>query len=582
MRLQIRDGDEAGFNDVRDWLLDGFYDWLGSEWQLDEDPSEQMASDAELMLDWKFGYDDGHLGRWTIGDVTEFLLRWCPRKLSVNQEDCIRITASVAAFTDYLADQRLLARGSSPASALRAAALGATGEFMAEAGSGSSRPAGVGLMSAPPVVLPPEEDIEESRASAPVLAMFAKLVEFITTGRQLTEEGNLSLSDSRELANSLGVGLPMVNFVFTWAVEAGAVILQRGRALVTEGGLALADDPASMFDSALDALLEIGPVTGQRDPDAPTDWPEIDRVVDGMVMLIILRPYAERGPVPLAELAETTALTLLELCDFDNWSDEAVTAHVRSMVIAMMDALELAGVVQRVNVINGDPDQAAGDLGEIELTAAGVPAVRRLMVNSGMDVPVAGRLAGASGPELLTGLEPGNTISVMAEFEVWRRRRSPEQALAELAEAVRQLDDVALQNLALGLMSEFGTDAAEPYVRGLVGEGPAVRAFARCWLADHGQVDPNELYDPADLDPFVYVLAHRLVTQESDGLLACLALAGDDSAQARLVGGLSTRAMPMIKPLLETIGRTHPAKPVAKAARKALFQLKSRLASQVG
>jgi hypothetical protein len=32
--------------------------------------------------------------------------------------------------------------------------------------------------------------------------------------------------------------------------------------------------------------------------------------------------------------------------------------------------------------------------------------------------------------------------------------------------------------------------------------------------------------------------------------------------------------------VLETIGRTHPAKPVAKAARKALFVMRSRLANQ--
>ncbi len=44
-------------------------------------------------------YGDGHLGRRTTGDVAEFLLSCCLRKLSVSQADSVTIAGSVAAFT---------------------------------------------------------------------------------------------------------------------------------------------------------------------------------------------------------------------------------------------------------------------------------------------------------------------------------------------------------------------------------------------------------------------------------------------------------------------------------------------------
>src|SRR6185437_13626980 len=173
-------------------------------------------------LDWKFSYDDGHLGRWTTGDVTEFLLGWCPRKLSVSPEDCVTIPGSIAALTDYLAAKELLAPGCSSRAALVSAATDTAADFVAEMGN----PANFGLdndereailpdrllgerartaeaiagwpgnviPSFPPVVLAPQQVIAESRASAPVLAMFAKLAEFAGPGRRLTQSANLSLA----------------------------------------------------------------------------------------------------------------------------------------------------------------------------------------------------------------------------------------------------------------------------------------------------------------------------------------------------------------------------------------------------
>lgn len=54
--------------------LDEFAAWLAAS-----DVSGADAGDSRVALDWKWGYQDGRLGRADL----EFLLAWCPRKLSM-------------------------------------------------------------------------------------------------------------------------------------------------------------------------------------------------------------------------------------------------------------------------------------------------------------------------------------------------------------------------------------------------------------------------------------------------------------------------------------------------------------------
>ena len=78
MQLELSQDDEIGFGRVRDRLLDGFGGWLKAQPGLDEAAAHDATVDAGIALDWKFGYGDGHLGRWTTGDVAEFLLSLVP------------------------------------------------------------------------------------------------------------------------------------------------------------------------------------------------------------------------------------------------------------------------------------------------------------------------------------------------------------------------------------------------------------------------------------------------------------------------------------------------------------------------
>jgi hypothetical protein len=57
---------------------------------------------ASTMLQWKGGYDDGRLGRWTQADLAEYMLDYFPRKVSVDEETLAAVPECVRAFLGFL------------------------------------------------------------------------------------------------------------------------------------------------------------------------------------------------------------------------------------------------------------------------------------------------------------------------------------------------------------------------------------------------------------------------------------------------------------------------------------------------
>jgi hypothetical protein len=60
---------------------------------------------ASTMLQWKGGYQDGRLGRWTRADLAEYLLDYFPRKVSVDDDTLAAVPDCVRAFLGFL-DER--------------------------------------------------------------------------------------------------------------------------------------------------------------------------------------------------------------------------------------------------------------------------------------------------------------------------------------------------------------------------------------------------------------------------------------------------------------------------------------------
>jgi hypothetical protein len=636
--LDIDHEDEEGFVAARAMLLGRFSRWLAGKDRSSVDEIDALAGDASVALDWKWSYGDGQLATWRTGDVAEFLLEWCPQKLSVTQADCITVPPAVLSFLSFLDDQSLLGHGSAPVDRLVDVVMSLADEFVVAMGDRSKFGLAKSMFTAasdegvdttdpaeleawmasfndrpeaerhrllpdsafsvpparrslPPVAVPAEDEVATSRESAPILAKFRDLAAYVGAGRKLTQKGHLTLADARALVELLGTGdlmdehigdrtfrttssdeLYQLRQVLAWAKKAGVVRVVHGKVVATKRGLGLADGLGGSFDRAVDALLAIGPLTSQRFPDAWFAWPEVDKVLDSVSAHLLIAPYGAQAAFPLEDIAATATGVVLYAFSFQLEDDE-VERRVTTDVTDIMDSFELAGVIQRIGT--GDPGHSRRRPGgSVVLTPAGIVCAKRLLAAAGYDTPAAGRFADLSATELLLGTD-GEEISVAyGETMAWRAARQPEEAAAEMSDAVRELDDPVLRNLGLAILAEIGSDIATPYVRELASE-PETRGFALCWLVDQGEAGEEDLFDPSDVAGFVDVLGCRMVTGGPDSLLSTLALTGDHGRQVDVVAGMWKAPSPMAELVLTAVSQVHPTKVVAKAARRALFKRRS-------
>jgi hypothetical protein len=245
MHFEDHDYDEAA--PTIEALVARYGDWL-----LARDPGEESNPfDLQLMLDWKLGYGDGRFDIWRRSEVEQFLLEWCPRKVSMPAQWSIPMVQRVADAFLFLDDQGLLSSDGDDAGTLAdfARALGpqmqAAMSNPANFGMAKGLVAGAGAdfgsdltpdsiqrimddfnelpyeqrkaITDPhirqpeptptigPVVMPSDDMVRRSAAEAPVLHQFKALADFFKApGRRLTAKGNIRLADAGELSGILG------------------------------------------------------------------------------------------------------------------------------------------------------------------------------------------------------------------------------------------------------------------------------------------------------------------------------------------------------------------------------------------
>lgn len=236
----------------RDELASDFEGWVPAAMTEPVD-----GGDFAMLLDWKWSYGDGHLGHWRKADLSEFLLDWCPRKLTAPPEMLATVPIAVTLAMAFFAGRGLLTRDSDPVDTLteHAASLSEPfveamadparfglaksmfswmgvndpgnldpdqlerliGEFNAlpmEARQAATDPA-MSLRSAPaadepmavigPVLVPADDASRASVETSPVFHAFTTISEyFASPGKVLTAKGNLRLADARALVQLLG------------------------------------------------------------------------------------------------------------------------------------------------------------------------------------------------------------------------------------------------------------------------------------------------------------------------------------------------------------------------------------------
>ncbi|MER5782903.1 hypothetical protein ABT104_14450 [Streptomyces mobaraensis] len=367
------------------------------------------------------------------------------------------------------------------------------------------------------------------------------------------------------------------------------------------GGLetVLADAAAPDLGDIVDQLAD----GGDLDLDA-IDWnPEeeadfLDGVLGNLYLLTALDSdddAATRRPVPLPALAaslivpddmdEPTDAVLEEVSDAMMRLDDQFRMLAPTGLIAYQpvdEALieEVDGEGHIRESVDGVDSEAPEEedvtrYGMVSLTPLGVFAVRTRMLEAGVDAPAVGDLAEKDAAALLAALPHHPRPAARAETELWLARRDPLTAARELLAAARGDDeDAPLRRLACQQALTLVPLDAEPAFREVL-DDPWLGGLARVWLAERGATD---IPDPGEAMVFWLTI---------DTIAAQLASEGDTEELRELViglvgqhGGFFDSAWrvehPATADVLEAMGRLHPEKRVAKAARKAAFKARSR------
>ncbi|MGI5351574.1 hypothetical protein ACQEU8_25850 [Streptomyces sp. CA-250714] len=382
----------------------------------------------------------------------------------------------------------------------------------------------------------------------------------------------------------------------------------------------LADAATPSFEELLGGIEGAIGENGEIDPDAidldAMDWnPEeeteaLDSALGNLYLLTATDPAVAAGSmVPLPVLA--ASMTVPEGMDepTDEVLEEVSTAMMR--LDEQFRMLEPTGLVAYQPVDEALTREAAdGDEGEggeeghgaeelgvdldeedvsrygmVRLTPLGLYGVRERMREAGLEVPAVGDLAGAGAEQLLAALPVYTEENAQSEIETWFAARAAADgadkdggtlaAARELLAAARGGDEGApVRRLACQQALSLAGPEAEPALREVL-DDRQLGGLARVWLAERGVRDV-----PQPDEEMVFWLT-------IDTIAAQVATAGEPDELRELVRGLVDQHTgffdkawrvehPATGDVLETMGRVHPDKRVAKEARKAAFKARSR------
>ncbi|RMB81992.1 hypothetical protein [Streptomyces shenzhenensis] len=465
----------------------------------------------------------------------------------------------------------------------------------------------------PPVRLHSEAELARAALSTPSLSRAARLARWagpdtrVDVGGSLVEE---QLPAAVELLGLTG------DDAAAWASEAWRVAVDTGlvEILDEEDGTVTAGEELALLTSgsphdvltvwlaaletvvadagvpdmdglvaALDAEGEVDFSSLDWDPEAEADF--LDGVLGNLYLLTAGEDGPGDGTVPLPALAAS----MIVPNDMGEPSND-VLEQVSDAMMRLDDqfrVLEPIGIVEYQPVdealmaeADDEPATPVDDTdvsryGLVRLTPLGLYGLRARLLEAGYTAPAVGELVDKGADVLLDSTSRFPQAAARAETEQWLARREPLAAARELLAAARGGDAGApLRRLCCQqALSLVGTEA-EPALREVL-DDPELGGLARVWLSERDI--PGV---PAPSQELVFWLT-------IDTVAAQLAAEGNSDELRALVEGLAAQHSgfftaawrvehPATADVLEAMGRLHPDKKIAKAARKAAFKARSQ------
>ena len=456
----------------------------------------------------------------------------------------------------------------------------------------------------PPMRLPSEAELAGTARTAPMIGQLLALAAWLGTGRAVTENAELAGGDAAEAAAALGLGtptardgqalpgltdlpavgrmrdVPHLDRLWRLALDAGFIELDDDETHAVPGEVAEAfgdgDDDEVLDIWKMVFALVIGTtldVAASLDPHRSKELDFFGHGAALAVMLFLARPDG----LPVAQASEMIRSTA---------ADELPPARAakawQSWVRAHGDPagllLDLTAELGAVRVSDSDEGKRAW------LTSLGLAAIRTQLVESGVEVPLLPPAEEMTAADLIAMAEGAAEEEFQAETATWLAQRTAESAARELL-SVAADSDPASRVLAVALVTELGAPA-EPAWRDALDQ-VELRAYAKATLADCDPVaatpDGLELSD----DDVAWVLTDALVADgwddvDDEGEYEPAALAerlGEAIPAGREPAAFEMMARvphPDAASVLTVIGRYHPDKKIAKAARKSAYKAASR------
>ena len=614
MRLQFDSfsgDDEKAATEARETLVEDFGRWLESR-----PASGAEAFDADLLLNWKFGYGDGDFGTWTRSDVDEVLLEHLPRKLSASPAEAASIPVTLGAFVRYLDEQGLLSKDSDDATAIADRAMAQRQAFLdamdnpSNWGMAKSFFAGSGLLGAaddvdqaaldaamerfnalsfeergrvlgleddddegeelgialPLRLLPSPDEVEAASRDVPLLRHVDALHRALgATGIELTADGDPTAADARRLFAEIGTGdpvdgvradLPALFAIVEVAIEAGAAADAEGDRLTAEPEW-LDLTGTERWSRVVEAVLDYGASTLSFGVDAPG---ELAAHADEGAPHFVAMLWLAGEPLPLDAFADRlTAVLRLDARATAAPAKRARRAVARDRVSEVVDALVAAGILSR-----------HGDV--VELLPAGARVVAPLLSSAGYEALL---------PEDVAELDAAAVLDVMVERDdvpevvaaCWTttsadRRRRAGELVAELAEE----KDPERVLLGVGILGAFGEDAVEP-LRGALDTPLAPQAWML--LAGAGAVAPDDVPPGMAIAAGIEALAGMGRAGSPADIIESMLGGLPIEEHVEFIDRLASTDHPDTADVLELIGRHHPQKAIAKHARKVAHRWRS-------
>lgn len=424
---------------------------------------------------------------------------------------------------------------------------------------------------------------------------------WLGTSRAVTENAELAGPDAAEAAAALGLGMtdqpaagrmrdvPRLDYLWRLALDAGFIELDDDETHAFPGEVAEAfgdgDDDEVLDIWEMVFALVIGTTLDVAASLDPRRSGELDFFGHGAALAVML--FLARGDgVPVAEASEVISSAAV-----DELASAQATKAWQSWVRAHGDPARLL-LDQMAGLdavrLSGTDD---GDLAK--LTPLGLAAIRTQLAESGVEIPLLPPVAEMTAADLIAMADGATEEEFQAETAAWLAQRTPESAARELLSVAAE-SDAASRMLAVAVVTELGAPAA-PAWRDVLDQ-PELRGYAKAALAMGVMPamgvggDPEAAVVPGlelSRDDVAWVLTDALVVDGWDDLEddaghepAALAKrlreaipAGQEPAVFEMMARIPH---PDAASVLTVIGRHHPDKRIAKAARKSAYKAASR------